>query len=279
MLSLGGQTDGRKSTQTLLISCHIKHIKRGHHDRGSSLRGALASPHATDSRKTPTTGQRCMNSWSNCAELRQEILQKLPQNHTWCQPILQVESQHGGTKKKLALRHSTVHDLHLSTEDRKKSAYLIHRHHFYRLLSSWHGSTTRLAPHVQYGERLPFQSLLLSPFPWFLLYFNQTLFTCIVVLSCSYDSFPQCTCLVSSVGFLTFSCPSADFWALFCLYAADAWIFFLDLYLAIMKFVSVSVKVPGSRFGKSLWRFQTALVWEAYWLVKGRQSARFWYAC
>jgi hypothetical protein len=72
-----------------------------------------------------------------------EAIQKLPSDHPWCQPILQVQS--GDTNKRLALRHSITHHLHFNDDDKKKRVLFIHCHHF--SLLGWRNSRQK-ATHI-----------------------------------------------------------------------------------------------------------------------------------
>jgi hypothetical protein len=81
--------------------------------------------------------------WPNCNELHLEAIQKLPSHHPWGQPILQVQSR--DTNKRLALRHSITHHLHLNDDDKKKRVLFIHCHHF--SLLGWRNSRQK-ATHI-----------------------------------------------------------------------------------------------------------------------------------
>jgi hypothetical protein len=65
--------------------------------------------------------------------LHLEALQKLPSDHPWCQPILQLWK--GMTNRTRALRYSIAYHLHLKDEDKEKEALFIHCHHF--SIASW----------------------------------------------------------------------------------------------------------------------------------------------
>jgi hypothetical protein len=68
-----------------------------------------------------------------------KLLDCLPNNHLWTQSAVQFQI-HGGreSNKKLAIRQSIVHHLHLSLQDQKKTKYLIYPHHF--LQTGWQHS-------------------------------------------------------------------------------------------------------------------------------------------
>jgi hypothetical protein len=56
----------------------------------------LVAPSATHSLMKPTNKRKCFCFWPNCEELHLEAIKKLPSNHPWCQPILQVQCGNTG---------------------------------------------------------------------------------------------------------------------------------------------------------------------------------------
>jgi len=131
------QTDAKKSTKIGAVGISFV----------SSTMSAAASsgvtsegPTTTGVSESSTDDDKCGCSWPNCVQLRREILQKLPEDHPWRGPILQIQS-HGDTNRKIALMYSVAHHLKYSEKDRKKKTYRVHCHHF--SLLGWSNSKSK----------------------------------------------------------------------------------------------------------------------------------------
>jgi hypothetical protein len=105
-----------------------------------AFRGSSSGPSATSVHRKSKYSRKCICFWPDCEDLHLEAQETLPSDHPWCQPILQIQS-HGESSKKLALRESIAHHLHLSDKDREKRTYYVHRHHF--SLIGWNYSSTK----------------------------------------------------------------------------------------------------------------------------------------
>lgn len=97
---------------------------------GAASRGSFeveAPPKGSSSSKKSS---KCMCNWADCENLRIRIIASMPTSHPWCKSILQFQSAGEATNRKIAIRHSISHHLHLSGKKKEKKTYYIYPHHF-----------------------------------------------------------------------------------------------------------------------------------------------------
>jgi hypothetical protein len=98
-----------------------------------------------------------MCNWAECESFRSRIIASLPSNNPFCKSILQFQSTGEATNRKITIRHSIAHHLHLSGKQKEEKTYYIHPHHFSEI--GWQHSLQKMsyidqATAKQFGETI-----------------------------------------------------------------------------------------------------------------------------